>query len=269
VQAFARSLYQRGKLETLSYGNIGAADVVAVARRVSSALRLTAVPDKNLLRRRLLVQRAGQTVRTSEALLVNNSAFRREVMLGGDNPQLRAATLALASFVGPLIYNELRTQQQLGYIVFGGAGNEGRSQFAYFIIQSGDYPADELETRADKVIGELPARLQALDEAQWQTIVAGVRAKLEEKDKSIGERSRRLFELAYEFDGDWARQEATVDALSGLTRQTTAALLASALRKDSARNRVFLGFARDLRPRTPPVVSFSDPGAWKAGQRYE
>lgn len=269
VQAFARSLYQRGKLETLSYGNIGAADVVAVARRVSSALRLTAVPDKNLLRRRLLVQRAGQTVRTSEALLVNNSAFRREVVLGSDSPQLRAATMALASFVGPLIYNELRTQQQLGYIVFGGAGNEGRSQFAYFIIQSGDYPADELETRADKVIGELPARLQALDESQWQTIVAGVRAKLEEKDKSIGERSRRLFELAYEFDGDWARQEATVDALSGLTRQTTAALLASALSKDSARNRVFLGFARDLRPRTPPVVSFSDPGAWKAGQRYE
>jgi secreted Zn-dependent insulinase-like peptidase len=182
---------------------------------------------------------------------------------------VRAATLALASFVGPLVYNELRTQQQLGYIVSGGAGNEGRAQFAYFIIQSGDYPADELESRADKVIGELPARLLALDDAQWQTIVAGVRAKLEEKDKSIGERARRLFELAYEFDADWARTEATNDALSGLTRQATAALLGSALSSDKARNRVFLGFARDLRPRTPPAVSFSDPRAWKAGQRYE
>ncbi len=269
VQAFARSLYKRGKLEALGYGNIGAADVVAVARRVSSALRLAAVPDKNLLRRRLLVQRAGQTVRTSESLQVNNSAFRREVALGNDSPQLRAATLALASFVGPLVYNELRTQQQLGYIVSGGAGSEGRSQFAYFIIQSGDYPADELESRADKVIGELPARLRALDDAQWQTIVAGVRAKLEEKDKSISERAQRLFELAYEFGGDWARQEATVAALSGLTRQATADLLASALRSDQARNRVFLGFAREVRPRTPPVVSFSDPGAWKASQRYE
>jgi insulysin len=269
VQAFARSLYRRGKLEALSYGNIGAADAVAVARRVGSVLRLAAVPDKNLLRRRLLVQRPGQTVRTSEALLVNNSAFRREVALGNGSPEVRAATLALASFVGPLVYNELRTQQQLGYIVSGGAGNEGRSQFAYFIIQSGDYPADELESRADKVIGELPARLQALDDAQWQTIVAGVRAKLEEKDKSIGERTRRLFELAYEFDADWSRTETTLDALSGLTRQATAALLASALAADKARNRVFLGFARDLRPRTPPVVSFSDPRLWKGGQRYE
>jgi len=269
VQAFARTLYKRGKLEALGYGNIGAAEVAAIARRVSSALRLAAVPEKNLLRRRLLVQRAGQTVRTSESLKVNNSAFRREVVLGNDSPQVRAATLALASFVGPLVYNELRTQQQLGYIVSGGAGNEGRSQFAYFIIQSGDYPADELESRADPVILDLPARLQALDDAQWQTIVAGVRAKLEEKDKSISERARRLFELAYEFNGDWARAEATVDALSGLTRQATAALLASALSPDKTRNRVFLGFARDLRPRTPPVVTFSDTAAWKAGQRYE
>ena len=269
VQAFARSLYRRGKLEALSYGNIGATDVVAVARRVGAALRLAAVPDKELLHRRLLVQRAGQTVRTSEALKVNNSAFRRDVALGNDSAPVRAAALALSSFVGPLVYNELRTQQQLGYIVFGGAGSEGRSQFAYFIIQSSDHPADELESRADQVIRELPSRLQALDGAQWQTIVDGVRAKLEEKDKSIGERARRLFELAYEYDADWARSQTTINALSRLTQQDAAALLASALRADTARNRVFLGFARDVRPIKPPVVTFSDPGAWKARQRYE
>jgi insulysin len=269
VQAFARSLYARGKLEALSYGNIGAADAVAVARRVAAALQLGPVPDQDLLRRRLLVQPAGQTLRTSETLKVNNSAYRREVVLGGDSPQLRAATLTLASFIGPLVYSELRTQQQLGYIVFGGAGNEGRSQFAYFIIQSGDYPADVLESRADAVIRRLPAQLQALDDAQWQTIVAGVRAKLEEKDKSISERTRRLFELAYEFDADWARQGATIEALASLTRQQVADILASALAEDKARNRVFLGFARNHQPKTPPAVTFSDAAAWKAGQRFE
>jgi insulysin len=182
VQDFARTLYARGKLEALSYGNIGAADAQAVARRVAAALKLGAVPDRELLRRRLLQQAPGSTLRTSETLKVNNSAYRREVALGADSPTVRAATLALSSFIGPIVYNELRTQQQLGYIVFGGAGNEGRSQFAFFIIQSGDYPADELESRAQAVIGSLPDRLEALDDAQWQTIVAGVRAKLEERD---------------------------------------------------------------------------------------
>lgn len=269
VQAFARTLYARGKLEALSYGNIGATEAEAVARRVAAALRLKPVADRDLLRRRLLAQRAGVTLRSSEALKVNNSAFRREVALGGDSPQVRAATLALASFLGPVVYSELRTKQQLGYIVFGGAGNEGRSQFAYFIIQSGDYPADVLESRADGLIRELPERLKALDDAQWQTIVAGVRSKLEEKDKSISERARRLFDLAYEFDGEWSREQQTLAALRGLTRDATAALLASSLGGDQARNRIFLGFAREHRATTPPAVSFTDPSAWKAGQRYE
>ena len=182
------------------------------------------------------------------SLKVNNSAFRREVLLGRDTPDMRAAALALAAFVGPPVYEELRTRQQLGYIVFGGAGNEDRTEFAYFIVQSGDYPADVLEARADAVIGQLPAQLEALPDADWQTIIAGVRAKLLEKDKSVAERAGRLFGLAYERDADWARNEATVAALASLTKQRTAAILAEALAPKTARTRTFLGFARDHKP---------------------
>jgi insulysin len=269
VQAFARTLYARGKLEALSYGNLGAAEAVAAARQVAAVLSPAPVPEKELLRRRLLALPPGQSVRTSETLQVNNSAFRREVLLGTDTPEMRAATLALAAFVGPPVYTELRTKQQLGYIVFGGAGNEDRSQFAFFIVQSGDYAADVLESRADAVIRQLPVQLEALPDEAWRTIVAGVRAKLLEKDKSVGERAGRLFELAYERHADWARQQATLAALDSLTKQRTAAILASALSPTTARVRTFLGFSRDHKPQTPPAVSFTDAGAWKGRQRYE
>ena len=269
VQAFARTLYARGKLEALSHGNLGAADAVAAARRVAAVLRAAPVPAAQLLRRRLLAVAPGQAVRTSETLQVNNSAFRRELLLGADTPEMRAATLALAAFVGPQVYTELRTKQQLGYIVFGGAGNEDHTQFAFFIVQSGDYAADELESRAEDVIRQLPAQLEALPDAEWQTIVAGVRAKLLEKDKSVGERAARLFELAYERNADWARDGATLAALDRLTQQRSAAILASALAPKTARTRTFLGFSRDHKPKTPPVVSFTDAKPWKARQRYE
>jgi insulysin len=208
-------------------------------------------------------------VRISENLKVNNSAFRRELPLGADTPELRAAALALAAFVEPAVYTELRTRQQLGYIVFGGAGNEARTQFAYFVVQSGDYAADELELRADAVIRQLPAQLEALADAEWQTIVAGVRAKLEEKDKSIAERAARLFDLAYERKGDWARREATLAALDSLTKQRTAAILAAALDPKTTRSRTFLAYSRDHKPKTPPAMSLADSAAWKARQRYE
>ena len=269
VQSFAHSLYARGKLEALSYGNLGPTEAVATARRVAAVLRPAAVAPEQLLRRRLLSMPAGQSVRTSEALLVNNSAFRREVALGGNAPELRAATLVLSAFLGPVVYTELRTKQQLGYIVFGGAGDEGATQFAYFIVQSGDYPADVIESRADALIRTLPAQLEALADSEWQTIVAGVRTKLLEKDKSISERAGRLFELAYERQADWTRTAATLSALERLTQQRAAAILGTALAPATARSRSFLGFSREHKAQTPPSVSFTDPAAWKAGQRYE
>jgi insulysin len=269
VQTFARSLYARGKVEALSYGNLGAEEAVATARRVAAALQLRPVPEAQLLKRRLLVMQPGKAVRTSESLQGNNSAFWREVLLGSDTPEVRAAGLVLAAFIGPPVYDELRTRQQLGYIVFGGAGNERRTEFAYFVVQSGDYAADVLEARVDAVVAGLPGQLEALPDAEWQTIVAGVRAKLLEKDKSVAERANRLFGLAYERDADWGRNESTLAALDALTKQRAVAILASALAPKTARTRSFLGFARDHRAQTPPAVTFTDPGPWKARQRYE
>ncbi len=269
VQEFARTVFARGKLEALSYGNLGQAEAVAAARRVAVALQAAPVAAEELLRRRLLASQPGQAVRSSEKLQVNNSAFRREMLLGTDTPEMRAATLALSAFIGPPVYTELRTRQQLGYIVGGGAGSEEHSQFAYVIVQSGDYPADLLESRSDAVIRQLPAQLEALPDAEWQAIVAGVRAKLLEKDKSISERAGRLFELAYDQDADWTRKEATLTALESLTRQRTAAILAAAVTPATARTRTFLGFSRDHKPKKSPAVSFTDAGPWKARQRYE
>lgn len=268
VQAFARSLYARGKLEALAYGNLDATQAVAAARGLAAALGTQPLPEDQLLRRRLRVAAAGDALRSSEVLAVNNSAYRHEVMLGRDTPELRAATQALAAFIGPPTYSELRTRQQLGYIVFGGAGEEASDEFAFFIVQSGDYPADVVEQRAQAFIQTLPAQLRALPDAGWQTIVAGVRAKLDEKDKSVAERAARLFELAYERDGDWARTAATRTALAGLTQQRAADILAAALAPGQAQTRTFLGFARDHQPKAPPAVSYTDVAAWRAGQRY-
>lgn len=268
VQAFAKGLFARGKLEALATGNVTAAEAVATARRVAAVLKPAAVPESQLIRRRLLQMTPGQPLLLSEPLAVNNSAYRRELMLGDDAPELRAATMALAAFIGPPTYTELRTRQQLGYIVFGGAGDEGDTSFAYFIVQSGDHPADVLQARTDAFVATLGDQLRALPAEGWQTIVAGVRAKLEEKDKSVAERAGRLYELAYTHGGDWGRTPATLAALDQLTQARAAELLARALAPDSARSRSFLGFARQHQPQAAPAVTTGDVVKWKAGRTY-
>lgn len=269
VRAFARVLYGRGKLEVLSHGNLGAADAVATVRRFADRLKTRAVADGELLRPRKLVGRAGEALRTSERLAGNNSAWRAEFVLGADTPELRAAAAVLAAFVAEPVYTELRTRQQLGYIVSATALEDQRQLLVNVVVQSGGFPADAIEARATAFIARLPALLAQLPDADWQTLVDGVRDALRERDKTIGERTARLFALAYEHQGDWGRRDATRAALEGLTRARAAALLAAALDPKTAQSRSFLGFARDHQAARAIEGAIDDVQRWKRGRRYE
>jgi insulysin len=269
VREFATRLYSRGRVEALVHGNVAAADAVSSTRRLVEALHTSAIAPADILRRRLLTMTPGSTILTTEKLVVNNSAYRQEYVLGAATPEVRAATMLLGNLIEEPFYTELRTRQQLGYIVFGGAGDEQDTCFAYFIIQSGDHAADVLRARAEAVIAEIPGLLPTLTDEDWATLVGGVRAELEKKDKSIAERAGRLFGLAYDYDADWDRREETLAALLKLNKERLAEILAGALAPESRRVRTFLGFSRDHEATAPIEATIDDRALWKKGQKYE
>ncbi len=269
VRDFARKLYTRGKLEALVHGNVTADAAIAHARQFGAALKSQPVPDAELLRRRVLTQSPGEAIRTTEQLAVNNSSFRREYILGDDSPEIRATTLVLGNFIGEPFFSELRTRQQLGYIVGANAGNEENTNFAYFVVQSGEYPADEVEKRADDFIVKLPLMLEGLPDDAWETIVGGARAQLEEKDKSTAERAKRLFMLAYEKSGDWDRREETLAALDNLSRQRAGEILENALGLSTRQMRTYMGFARQHESKEPQAPTYTDRPAWKKTRDFK
>jgi insulysin len=269
VKKFARSLYARGKIEAMIHGNASASSAIASARRVQATLDPKPIADDKLLRRRLLTLEAGESLVSNQKLAVNNSAFRRQYVLGGDSPEIRAASLVLSNFMGEPFYSEMRTRQQLGYIVYGGAGGEENRNFAYFIIQSGDYPADEVELRADAMINQLPGLLGELNEEAWAMIVAGVRSELEEKDKAIINRTGRLFELAYDRDEDWDRTRATLAALNALTKARAQEILQIAVAPATRRMATYLGFSRDHEPAQVIQSTYKDRSHWKKTRQFD
>ena len=269
VREFAARLFSRGRVEALIHGNVTADDAVAATRRLVASLHTAAIPPADALRRRLLAMAPGATILTTEKLVVNNSAYRQEYMLGAATPEIRAATLMLANLIEEPFYSELRTRQQLGYIVFGGAGDEENSCFAYFIIQSGDHGADVVRARAEEFIAQIPGLLPGLTDDDWATLVGGVRAELEKKDKSIAERAGRLFGLAYDYEADWDRREETLAALLQLNKERLAEILAAALAPETRRMRTFLGFSRDHEAAEPVEPTIGDRALWKKGQTYE
>jgi insulysin len=269
VQAFAARYFARGKIEAVVHGHTSAADAAALARRVASLMGAQPVPEEALLRRRHVQIAAAENVLDAGEIAGVNTAFTTDYLLPDDSPATRAAAVVAANFFGEPFYTELRTRQQLGYIVGSGAGASVRERYFSFTVQSSAYAPDELRRRAEAVIATLPAELGKVSDEKWATLVAGARATLEKRPKSIAEKADEFFEAAYLFGSDWERRQAALAALDGLTREKAAALLASVLAPESARRRSVLLYTKAHPMKDVVQPTIGDRGAWLTTRRFQ
>jgi len=136
------------------------------------------------------------------------------------------------------------------------------------VIQSGDYPPDELRTRAFAFLGSLADQWAAVNAEQFAALVAGVRANLQEKEKTIEERAAVLFDRAYTFQGDWERKAATLAALDRLTPEQVGRVLGELLAPETRRGQTILLTGRDHQPASAIAPTFTDRAAWKKARQF-
>ena len=269
VRRFAGKLLAAGNVEMVAYGNVSQEEASAVALRVVSELGLTPVPAGDVYDDRAVQLAPGQAVVGSNVLKVNNSALFQFVLLGEADAPTRAAAMVLDNFVKEPYFSEMRTRQQLGYIVGSGMTETEHDLYSLFVIQSADYDAAELVSRSDAFLASLPGLFDALPDEQFETLRAGVRSTLSEKDKSIGERTARYFNLAFEQDAWWSRNEDTIIALDTLTRDDVRRLLQKLAGRTAGSSITALSFAEQHASAAGKVEpSFADPAVWKGRQAY-
>jgi insulysin len=171
----------------------------------------------------------------------------------------RAIASIIDNFMNQPYYTKMRTRQQLGYLVWSFTNENQDSMFGVFIIQSADYSADELLNRSTTFLSTLPALFDELSNDKLEIIRAGVRAKLEQKDKSIAERGARFFGLAFEEDENWSQTNDTIKALEILTREDIASTLKTITDPAISKSYTVLSFAKQhAQKRAAVKVSFDD-----------
>jgi insulysin len=267
VQAFARRFFASGKLEALAHGHLEAQAAVAVTREL--AAKIGAAPSNALLRRRHVEIRPAESLVDVGEIAGVNSALITDYLLPDDSPATRAGAVVAANFIGEPFFTELRTRQQLGYIVGSSAGASVRQRYFTFVVQSSGYAPDELRRRAETFIATLPGEMTKVSDAKWRTLVAGARSTLEAKPKSIAAKAAELFDNAYLFDEDWSRRSSALAALDKLTKEKVAALLSDAFSPEHARRRIVL-----LQTKTHPLAevvkpTFAERESWKATRKYQ
>jgi len=269
VQRFAKQLFKRGNTEMVVYGNVSQDTATTAARRTVKALGLKPLPSTKTLETRLLVLDADQPVLAANTLLVNNSAYIQGFLLGDATPANRAAAAVLKNFIAEPYYSEMRTRQQLGYIVASMVSEQEGKLYARYLIQSADYSADELMARSQTFIQSLPEQLDELSDAKLENIRRAVRAELEEKDKSINDRAARYFALAFEHNANWSRDAETIAALDTLTRASLRSMLGRATASGGIQFTT-LSMAQQHAASVDKIrPSFTDVAQWKRAQIYQ
>jgi insulysin len=262
LRQFADSLYKNIRIEGLVHGNITAKEAESLARLLQTFVPSEPLDKDDTFEQGILVEKENDPLTYIERLETNNSCFWRSVHIGTESPELRMAARIIEKFISQPFYTEMRTRQQLGYIVWAVAPEDNGQYYLFFIIQSESHPADQMRERADVFINSLPTKFDQLSDEEFDEFKAAVRAELLEKPKSIDEKRVLFDRLTFEYDQDFDRRQENLEALDNLTRAKVSTLLSGVLNPDSRKIVDILLFAKhhgildDTKPSIESIDSF-------------
>lgn len=192
MPGFVSELFARVHLEALVHGDWTAAEALELAALLERHLGANSQPSAETRRPLISIQDRGTLIREQgcdhedSALLVY---YQSRTTRARDLAYFTLANHIMSS----TFFHELRTRQQLGYVV--GAGNLplNRHPGLIFYIQSPVAGPQILLDAVEEFIDLFPLAMLEFTEQQWQESKAGLQAQLSERDANLRSRGQRLW----------------------------------------------------------------------------
>jgi protease III len=115
------------------------------------------------------------------------------IYLSRENDEMisKANSTLLAKIIAPWFYQQLRSEEQLGYAVFNFSVNIGQSYGLAFLIQSNQYDPSYLYQRYTTFYPTALARLKALNETEFEQYKQGLISELQQPPQTLDEEMER------------------------------------------------------------------------------
>ncbi len=270
IHDYGNTLYKKTFVEGLIYGDFKESDARRALHVFKQKSNTTELKRTDAFDLKYLTQSQSEEIQYIGKLTVNNSCFYREYVLGNeDTPEMRAKSLIISEALQQPFYTEMRTNQQLGYIVWSYTQNRDNTYYLSFVIQSGTFTADDVNQRADDFIASTPELLAAMDKETFQQLKESAIERLKKKPMSISERARKFERFIFEHDADFQRDQKTIAALEILQQPSTVELLSKTIGTDTRRMANFLMFAEQHENTTNAKGTFKELKTWKASRSYK
>ena len=197
IQEIAHSLFDKAELRILSHGNIRLEEAQKLAQLVTDKLSIkqtVTVPDTD----NVLKLSNQQTINIETKTDNSDSAVIWYLQGQNTSYQSRAATSLLTEILATDYSNQLRTEQQLGYLVFATGMNVQKMPGIALVVQSPTATVENIHSSNDEFTKNFAQSLTTLTEGEVNTFKQSLIARYRSPERTIYQRSNRFWnELNY------------------------------------------------------------------------
>jgi len=222
VTDFIPRLLSSLHVECLVYGNCTADSALQLYTRLVDKLK-TECNSRPLLPSQLVKEREVDlqdpaTVYSTTNGVHKSSCIENYYQTGLQNTQANILLELFSQIINESCYNQLRTQEQLGYIVFSGVRRSNGAQGMRVIVQSERHP-QYLDSRIEAFIQNLGEALENMEDSEFATHVEALATKRLEKPKKLSVRNGRYWSEILSQHYNFDRDTVEVAALRSLTKK--------------------------------------------------
>jgi len=224
VNAFFKNLFRESYAVALIGGNVSEEWAKDAMKLAVDTLKYTPLPKRDISTQRISKIPTGKKVVTRKQHSNagdNNSAIDMNFQFEPREDYQRDVTIELLSdILNKPAYHELRTVQQLGYIVDEGVVSYEDVRVLYIMIQSSIASPDGLLTRIETFLEEFRKNaLENLSEEEFNEYVTSLAALKAEPEKKLSHRLGRFWREISNGTLDYHRAEREIEALGKVKKE--------------------------------------------------
>jgi len=222
ISTFFPQLLRQLHIEVLAHGNLYKEDALKLTDLTESVLKPRTLPQSQWRVRRNLILPEGSDFTFSRVLgdpANVNHCIEYTLHVGSAADQvLRAQLLLLAQMTDEPGFDQLRTKEQLGYIVFTGV-RVAATTIGYRVIIQSERSPEYLEKRIDAFLAQFGKSLKDMSTDAFESHKSSLINKRLEKLKNLGQESTRFWTHISTEYLDFVQNENDVAHLRILTKK--------------------------------------------------
>ncbi len=230
IEAFSERFLANAHVDVLTHGNLTESTATEIARSAQSLVTQQSAPFISS------IYNLQDVPATTIQMEIDHTDSTSVLYYQADNERIetRATYALLGKLVGTDFFRELRTNQQLGYVVWAGPMRIKQRPGFVFLIQSPKLGPDKLKDRMTAFIENQLTVIAEMPDEELEKYKAGLVQDLLKKDIGLSARTRKYSRAIDAQEFDFRETERFADAVNNLTREQLVALYRKAtLEKDA------------------------------------